>query len=228
MHKLALVALAALLVSPAFADYHEGPFMEFLTFTSDADPNAITGMALPQFNMPGMTLTGVSVSVLHSGSADIAGDNDDPFKTCDVDARIVRQFSVTGTEDAGFFAFGSKTIFSPVANLLQDNGDLGLFDPTAPDGVAFGLLSYANEFALGSPYARPLLPYIGAGLMHFTVGSLLIVNDQQFVGPAPDAWQLQVENPLLTVKMAVMYTYTPEPTALSLLATGALLLLRRR
>jgi hypothetical protein len=166
--------------------------------------------------------------VLHTGSAAISGDNDDPFHTCSVDARIVRQFTVTGTEDAGFFAFGSKTIISPVVNLAVDNGDLTLFDPNGPDGHVFGTLSYLNEPAAGSPYARPLAPYIGGGSMHFTVGSLLIVNDQQFVGPAPDAWQLQVEDPLLRVDLAVTYSYVPEPTSLSLLATGLLALLRRR
>ena len=230
MHRIVGLGLllVGMAVSPALADFTAGPYTASLTFTSDGDPNVVTGLAVSRFNMPGMTLTGVSVSVLHSGSATIMGDNDDPFKTCNVEARIVRQFGVTGTEDATFSAFGTKTITSSPVLLAVDNGDLALFDPNGPDGVNFGSLNYLNQAAIGSPYARPLAPYIGAGLMHFTVGSLLIVNDQVFIGPAPDAWQLQVEDPLLTVVLAVTYTYTPEPTSLSLLATGLLALVRRR
>ncbi len=227
MQRRAFAALAAWFAGAAatssLADLisHSGS----VSFSSDAEPNQT--VTLPSFDTQGgtLTLTGVTVDVSHSGSADAAGDNDDPFKTTTVRARIIRTLTASGP---GVGAFGTKTITSADQFLEVDDGDLTNFDPSPPDGIAFGVLSYADESAGSFSPATGLYATPGPGTVDFEVSPVLMVNDQQFIGPAPDAWQLEVENPDLTVKVKVTYEYTPEPASLSLMALAALALGPRR
>ncbi len=223
--SIAVIAALGMFASGAGADTIG--YCDSVVFTSDTQ--ADQSIVLPAFDTAGgtLTLTGVSVSVTHDGSCDIRGDNDDPFKTADVQARIIRQAMVIGP---GVSAFASKTITSDVEHLLADDGDLTVFDPTPPDGHDFGLLTYVDEPAFGSPFSPSPALYADVGTVTFTVGNgqLLMVNDQQFIGTAPDSWQLEVENPLFEIEVCVEYTYIPEPASLSLLSLAGLALLRRR
>ncbi len=196
-------------------------------FQSDLQPNQ--PIALPSFDTQGglRILNSVLVEVWHDGSVNSSGDNDDPFQGTRANARISRQFSASGP---GVFAFGNKTITSDFVDLAADNGDLGVFDPTAPDGVVFGSLAYTNEPALGNPFspAPGLYATPGPGLVNFDVDVLFMANDNQFDPVPPDSWQLEVENPSLTVHVRVTYDYVPEPASLALLAIAGALGLRRR
>lgn len=225
----AVVALAGAAAQAAFTEMYMGS----VSFTSDAQPGQ--SIVLPSFDTMGgsRTLLSVQVDVLHRGSVEARGDNDDDFKMAVVQARMIRNFALFGP---GVNALGIKTVNGPTVTLDVDNGDDGMFDATPPDGTDFGMLSYAFEHAFGSPagpatglYATP-----GPSTVVFNVpgfnepgSQLLMVNDQQFFGPAPDQWQLEVQNPLLEIKVAVTYNWIPEPMTLSLVGLGGLLLRRR-
>lgn len=218
MHKITVgVAVLALACSAATANFFDGPYTDCVTFSSDLQPAA--DITLPAFDGSLGTLVGVSVTVTHSGSAEIAADNDDPLQSADVNARIIRQFSVTGP--GGLNVFGGNTVTSPQVALGADDGDsgdVGNFDDSAPDGHFFGVLSYANLSAgsyspLAANYEQP------PANVTFTVTPVTMVNDLQFV-ENPDAWQLEVQNPLMEVCVSVTYEYIPEPSSLLLLAAG--------
>lgn len=196
-----------------------------VSFTSDLeDPDTIT---LPQFDTLGGTLQllDVEVEFLHEGSMEPAADNDDPFQSATVRARVIRQWTASGPD---VFGNGSQQVNSPFVDLDPDDGDLANFDPNPPDGFDFGSLGY-SLLSAGLYYPDDSL-YEGVGSVVFTVTPLLMVNDLQFQDPpgTPDAWQLEVENPILTVTAKVCYTYIPEPASIALLALGGLLALRRR
>lgn len=225
-------AVVALAGAAAHADFTE-MYMGSVSFSSDAQ--AGQSIVLPSFDTMGgtRTLLSVQVDVLHRGSVQARGDNDDDFKEADVQARMIRQFALFGP---GVAALGSKMVNGPTVHLGVDNGDDGMFDATGPDGTDFGMLSYAFENAFGSPFGPSPLLYAtpGPNTVVFNVpgfnepnSQLLMVNDQQFFGPAPDQWQLEVQNPLLEIKVAVTYNWIPEPMTLSLVGLGGLLLRRR-
>ena len=198
-----------------------------VSFTSDLeDPQDIS---LPSFDDNGgeYVLQSVIVDVYHTGSAQPAADNDDPLQGAVVRARVIRQFSASGP---GVFSIGGNTVNSAFIDLDPDDGDLANFDPTAPDGVDFGILGYAD--VLAGSYTPGSGLYAGPGDVMFSVTPTLMVNDLQFEDPpgTPDAWQLEVEFPVLEVELCVTYEYqvVPEPASLALLALGGLLVLRRR
>jgi len=218
-----LVAVAVCCGAVASAD--EVSYCNFVSFTSDLqDPQ---DLYLPKFDNQGgsLILDDVVVNVYHSGSAQPKADNDDPFKSAVVRARVIRQFSAIGP---GVFSSGGNTVTSPFINLDPDNGDLALFDATPPDGWDFGVLGYASLLAGQYFPSEAFYDSNGPANVAFNVSPLLMVNDLQFEGITPDAWQLEVEYPILEVQVCVTYTYSPEPASLGLLAVGGLALLRRR
>lgn len=205
-------------------------YMDSVKFTSDLE--ASRTIDLPSFNTMGGTLTLLSVLVEteHSGFVRPRADNDDPFQGAVVRARMVRQWTSTGP---GVFAFGNTTVNSPFVSLLADDGDGGdndVFDDTAPDGYDFGFLSYGPTLAGSSSPPTALYATPGPGTVSFLVDPVLMVNDLQWQDPpgTPDAWQLEVETPSLTVKVKVTYEYIPEPASICLLGLGSLVVARRR
>lgn len=176
-------------------------------------------------------LDAVKVIISFSGYADVRGDNDDPLKTANVNGRIIRTWALTGP--GALSSLGTKTVQSVIVALGVDNGDGGVFDATGPDGTDFaGPLSFANEPGVGSPFSPAVAPYqsAGAGNVNFIVDVLAMVNDLQF-DVSPDQWQLEVQNPDLTVNVQLEYDWSivPEPASMSILALGGLgVLLRRR
>lgn len=222
--RSAIAAGISISASTAFADSIK--YMGQVSFQSDLQSPA--NIDLPSFNTMGGTLTllSVQVDVLHSGSAEPAADNDDPFQGAVARARIIRSWTAVGP---GVFAFGNQTVNSPFVALDPDNGDLVAFDPNPPDGVDFGALGYGPLLASSTNPATGLYATPGPGTVSFTVTPTLMINDVQFLDPpgSPDAWQLEVENPDLTVKVSVTYNYIPEPATLSLLAMAALAIRRR-
>lgn len=223
---LALTLFAgAAQAGPVFFENYDG----FVTFTSDLeDPKTIL---IPRFdNMGGLrTLLDVTVTICHSGQVDMAADNDDDFQGAVVRGRMIRQYSVSG---GGVFSFGGQTTNTPFVSLEADDGDGGddnIFDKTGPDGHDFGTIAY-GPMADG-PYNPAEALYDGApGNVMFSVSPILMVNDLQFQDPpgAPDAWQLEVLNPLMTIEVKVTYSYVPEPATAGLLGLGGLVFLRRR
>ena len=196
-------------------------------FTSDLqDPKVVS---LPAFDTLGgtLTLTDVIVDFTWSASVEPAADNDDPLQGAVVRARMIRQFSATGP--GVLVNPGENTITSGFINLDPDDGDLTVFDTSAPDGHDFGIISF-TDLAAGTYTPSEDLYDDGPGTVDFTVMPVLMVNDLQFEDPpgAPDSWQLEIESPTMDVEICLEYHYVPEPATLSLLALGGLLLIRRR
>jgi len=195
-----------------------------VSFTSDQEP--AQSIVLDSFDTTLGTLTEVKIELFHSGSVSTRADNDDPFNPADVRARMIRTWTLTGPDIIGG---GTYTILSGTVTLAVDNGDGGIVDPTAPDGVDFGLLSY-TDLPAGTHYPANLALYetVGPGTVSLDVTPVLMTNDLQWVSNAPDTWQMEVQNPLLEVTARVTYTYVPEPVTAGMLALGSLLLRRRR
>ncbi|RIK64563.1 MAG: hypothetical protein DCC65_14140 [Planctomycetota bacterium] len=228
---LAIAAAAVVLTAgsaqagPVFFENYEGSVF----FTSDLEsPKTIT---LPKFdNMGGLrTLLDVQVTVCHEGSVDMAGDNDDEFQGATVRGRMIRSYFLSG---AGVASTDTETVNTAFVNLSADDGDGGdndIFDPTGPDGHDFGTIFYGKTEDGVSPHLPSELLYDsnGPGSVMYNVLPVLMVNDLQFE-VNPDAWQLEVENPLMVVKVRLQYTYVPEPATAGLLGLGGLMFIRRK
>ena len=196
-------------------------------FTSDLQPNA--PIVLDSFDSTLGTLANVQIELWHSGSVAIKADNDDQYNSADVQARMIRIWNLTGPD---LIAGAAKTITSPSVFLgLEDlvTPDGVIVDDAAPDGHNFGTLSY-TDVATGTyaPTNIALYETAGPGSVNLIVDPTQMVNDLQWVTTAPDAWQMEVQNPLLTVTAKVTYTYTPEPATIAVMGLGSLLLRRRR
>jgi hypothetical protein len=194
-----------------------------VSFTSDTEANK--NITLPTFDTVGgtLTLTGVSVEFYHTGSANIAGDNDDLYKTCTVNARIIRGWDAYAPGVVPSILTGAKTVSSGGVALGVENGDGAVFDPAAPDGTNFGgPVGYTSLLAgTYNPANLALYATNGAGTVNFTIDVMTMVNDQEFVLGGSDSWQLEVQDPTLGVTAQVTYTYTPEPATVALLGLGA-------
>ncbi|MCK4657891.1 MAG: choice-of-anchor E domain-containing protein [Phycisphaerae bacterium] len=197
-----------------------------IVFSSDLEPDKT--VTLPSFDTSGGDiLQSVLVEFFHSGSADLAADNDDEFQGGTANARIIRTFIAHNVPGWGFDVVGTNTEQSDPVSLTADDGDGDQFDPTAPDGHSFDTLNF-TDLAAGAAFPT-LSAYetSGTGTVVFPITPDVMVNDLQWV-VNPDAWQLEVENPFFEVEVQVTYTYIPEPGMLSLMALGGLGLLRRR
>lgn len=195
-----------------------------VSFDSALNPNGI--ITLDMFDTTLGTLNSATVEIWHSGEVSIQGDNDDSSKSGTANATMVRTFTVVGPDiNTG----GTKTVDSAPVFLAADNGDKDSFDPNAPDGHDFGMLSYVNEY-LGS-YAPNMALYqtAGPGTVDLTVDPTAMLNDLAWIS-APADYQVNVQGTDLTVFIKVTYDYTPvpEPTTLGLLSLGLLVLRRRR
>lgn len=197
-------------------------------FVSDLEP--VAQIDIPSFDNQGGTLTLISVlvEIFHSASVEMSADNDDPFQGATVRGRLTRIWSLTGP---GVVSGGNFLAFTPFVNLAPDDNDGGsplIFDRTPPDGIDFGTFGYGLTLASSHNPAVGLYSTNGPNLLSFLASPDLMSQDLQFQGNAPDAWQLEVQNPQLDVKVKVTYEYIPEPSTLSLLGLGGIAFLRRR
>lgn len=220
MQKLMIVVAVLGFAVAAQADV-TAPQVQAANFISDLQPNVT--LTFDKFNPALGTLIDVTIKLQHSGSAQISADNDDPFQGSNANARIIRSWAVSGPD---LDVAGAKTVVGPVVALSADNGDLGMFDSSGPDGHAFSTLSFSNVNA--GTYNPLSSLYVGPGTVDLLVDVDTMVNDLQF--SATDQYQTEVTNPTLQVKLTVTYTYepVPEPATLSLLSLGLVLVRRRR
>lgn len=227
--RIVMVGLVSLtLCGAAMADSYM--VMGSTSFQSSLQSPAV--VSVPKFDDLGgaLTLTNVLVELCHDGAVDLQGDNDDPFdhgQALFVRGQLIRSWSVAGP--GGLNSGATKIVNTALVPLSPDDGDGGdndLFDPTGPDGHNFGTVSYAT-LTISHPN-QPLGAYSGLGTADFTFSPDVLSQTLDFTPYVPDAWQLQVENPILNLKVKVTYTYTPEPASLALLGLGALALIRRR
>lgn len=227
--RIMVAAVACLCVSSAaMADSYM--VMGSTSFESALQPPSM--VSVPKFDDMGgtLTLTGVLVEFCHDGSVDMAGDNDDPFdhgQQLFVQGQMIRSWSVVGP--AGLNSGATKIVNTGLIPLSPDDGDGGnndVFDSSGPDGHDFGTISYST-LTVSHP-GEPLLAYTGAGTADFVFSPDVVSQTLNFAPYVPDAWQLEVQNPVLNLKVKVTYEYTPEPSTLSLLGLGALGLIRRK
>jgi hypothetical protein len=200
------------------------------TATFSTDQAADQVISAPKFDTLGGTrvLNFITIELFHSGSADIAGDNDDVDDAASGQARLIRQADVTGITDGTYSRSASENALSPITAFAADDGDLGVFDSSAPDGASFPGLSFA-DVSEGTDLRLPSALYQGVGTVDFNVDTITIAQDFTFQGQNPDAFQIEVENPLQEVYVKLTYDYTvvPEPASLMLLGLSVLVLRRR-
>jgi len=190
-------------------------------FTSDLNNDII--LTFDTFDNQGGTLIldDVRIDIRHAGGAVLRADNDDDFKSADVNGRIVRTWSLSGPDALGF---GNETVMTPSVHLDVndgDGGDTNNFDPTPPDGTDFGSVAY-GPLALAPIHPNEALYETnGPGTLDMTADVLLMINDLQFVIP-PDVWQLEVQDPYLDIDVTLTYFFSviPVPPALWLGAVG--------
>ncbi len=212
-----IVGLALLLVgvavAPALADFIDGPYT-----TTAPIPATLTDwnqpLPFPKFNTMGGTRTLTKVQLDLSASIDtiIMLEN----LATDGSSGTVRTECLFTVQDAG-------------GNLSAP--EIDLIAPVPP---------YAYTLAAGQSLSSPLFtrtgtssnPYTAAAvLLEFTGSGSISLRGSTFTttllsNTGGNTAADQVTHGALTG--TVTYTYTPEPTSLSLLAAGALALLRRR
>jgi len=224
IHVAIAGAVASVLCSSAVAATRITSGMA--SFSSDQqDP---VQLSLESFDRALGSLQSVIVECFDSGRVAIKADNDDPYHAGRAQVRMIRSWMASGPDVT---AFADETILSRHSvTLAKDNGDGRVFDASRPDGHNFGILSYSHHL-VGPFHPLPLSLYetVGPGSVIFTVTPLLMINDLSFVGPAPQSYQLELQEPVLRVKVKVKYVYhLPEPSSLFLLIGGLPVLLRRR
>jgi hypothetical protein len=91
---------------------------------------------------------------------------------------------------------------------MIDDGDGLMFDDTAPDGTDFGgPVGYVDDWA--GTFSPKIAYYQADGneTVDFSFSPQQMTNDTQFFGEAPDLWQMQIANPIVTIEMEVIYDY---------------------
>ncbi len=223
--KIAVLAAVVLLImmgaTPAFAtlEVHSG----WVSFASEGELNK--DIVLPSFDTTGgRVLNSVLVELFHSGSADLLADNDDIAKSTQAKARIIREWSATGPGVSSGTI--SKTVTSTAVTLSADDGDLGNFDTNTLDFHDFGIAtSYSNVSAGSFNPSTALYTTAGAGTVTF-IADIEMMFDGLVLNPSV-AYQLEAQNPDLTVTAKVTYDYVPEPATMVLFGLGSVVLRRR-
>lgn len=201
-----------------------------VSFTTDQDPNET--VLFDGFDSQGGTnqLMGIVIQVFHSGASSIIADNDDPTLGAAARGRIIRSWDLLapGADPLSV----TRTKESPTVDLGPDDGDGLLVDPSRPDGVDFGDISFTDEN--GGTITDPFFDdYTDVESVMFEIDVQQIVNDVTWETGPPSLWQLQVSSPTtgdspLDIDVELRYIYIPAPGAAALMLAGVAPLIGRR
>jgi hypothetical protein len=183
---IAMSCVAMYAAGPAATRADTIMHMDSVQFISDLQPSM--SIDLPSFDNQGglLTLLSVLVEVSHSASVDLSADNDDPFNAAEVRGRLIRIWSAGGPGVATGANFAAFTPFVPLSADDGDGGNVLNFDPTPPDGVAFGTFGYPLTLVSSHNPAVGLYSTNGPGTVSFLVTPQLMSQDLQWQGSPPD------------------------------------------
>jgi hypothetical protein len=175
-------------------------------------------------------LNDVTIEIQASGSVVALVDNDDPYVEPDVEASLMREWTIDGP----------KFNLVPFSKNVTESASLGMDDTdggsngdnqeyTAPDGHEFNL-SFDETF-FNQTFTTDLDAFVtGPGDVEFVIDPTVIMNQLIFTSDIPAEWQREIKESKFKVNVLVTYDaeVIPEPGALALLVGGLPLLLRRR
>jgi hypothetical protein len=221
MYKIFAPAIVLILLAAGSANAAMISYSGFLDF-SNVGANTLN---LQQFNPSLGTLTGVTLSIAHSGGAFFNLDNDDVY-AIQAYAEMDRAWTVTATGLVPTSDTHSTT--TGTVSLSADNGDgTTVTDFTGPDGYQWPSVTFSDpavNYAIGS---GDWAAYTGLGTFGLGTTVTTFQNAIQYVGTPPNQAIYQIGNipPGLRLSATVTYDYSgepdvPEPGTLALMGLG--------
>ncbi|MGF1632779.1 MAG: choice-of-anchor E domain-containing protein [Phycisphaerae bacterium] len=173
--------------------------------------------SMPQFD-PGLgTLLSVTVEVTGNSFGGSNALDNQSAQAGEASVTIGSNIFVTGPSSLLILTQPSETNSGPVA--ADDGGPIDFIGPDAISVVGTSSTDTDSDLLTTS-----LSPYIGLGSVIFNFSSFVNTANSATVSPTFST----TSPPSFNFTATVTYEYIPEPTGLSLLALGALPMVRRR